>query len=460
MGQLLLNMRLAIYVQSDLLFGWLSGRMSFLARFVLDSSLVWGTDKDNGMAELKIISFDEISRASLLLTRGAQSRLQEAAEGELVEACAVTRASLDELKQAINEWCGLRVIAYYDLPTGSWVFIALHDMTLGPAVGGCRICTYPKPVDAARDAMRLAEAMTRKWAVIDSEFGGGKSVISIPRPLAGAERAGLLERFGYLLESMSGIYQTGEDLGTSPADIAKIAEATRYVHGFDRATGRTLDPGPFTALGVFAGIKRSLQQFYNDAAPKGRTILVQGLGHVGGPLARLLQSEGATLIVSDIREERMKEFARELGCLMIEPEMAQATPCDVYAPCATGGMIGRQSVSSLRCNVVAGAANNQLEGPEVADLLQERGVLYAPDFVINAGGVISLPLLQKGASEREARERVESIAQTLGQIFEEAASLNESPLHAAERRAARVLARARSRGPLQASTFVPAAKDS
>jgi leucine dehydrogenase len=305
--------------------------------------------------------------------------------------------------------------------------------------------------------------MTRKWAVIDSEFGGGKSVISIQRPLAGAERAGLLERFGQLLENLGGIYQTGEDLGTSPSDMAKMAEATRYVHGFDRATGRPLDPGPFTALGVLAGIKRSLRHFYDDAAPKGRTVLIQGLGHVGGPLARLLQREGARLILSDIREERMKELAQELGCLMIEPETAQATPCDVYAPCAMGGMLSREAVSSLRCNVVAGAANNQLESPEVADLLHERRVLYAPDFVINAGGAISLPLLHKGASEREARERVEGIARTLGQIFEEAASLNESPLHAAERRAARVLAHARSlrsRSLLEASTFAPAAKDS
>jgi len=412
------------------------------------------------MAELKIIAVDEISRAALLIKRGAQSCIQEAAESALVETCAVTRAELDELKQAITEWCGLQVIAYYDLPTASWVFIALHDMTLGPAVGGCRICTYPKPVDAARDAMRLAEAMTRKWAVIDSDFGGGKSVISIARPLAGAERAGLLERFGQLLENLGGIYQTGEDLGTSPSDMAKMAEATRYVHGFDRATGRPLDPGPFTALGVLVGIKRSLQHFYNDAAPKGRTILIQGLGHVGGPLARLLQREGAQLILSDIREERMKELAQELGCLMVEPETAQATPCDVYAPCAMGGMLSRQAVSSLRCNVVAGAANNQLEDAEVADLLHERKILYAPDFVINAGGAISLPLLHKGASEREASERVEGIARTLGQIFEEAAGLNESPLHAAERKAARVLARARSRSLLEASTFVPAAKDS
>ncbi|HVG31651.1 MAG TPA: Glu/Leu/Phe/Val dehydrogenase dimerization domain-containing protein [Pyrinomonadaceae bacterium] len=413
------------------------------------------------MAELKIIGSDAFSRDGLSIKPGAHSCLQEAAEAELVEAGAVTHAGLEELRQAVTRWCGLRVIAYYDLQIGSWVFIALHDMTLGPAVGGCRICTYPKPADAARDAMRLAEAMTRKWAVIDAEYGGGKSVISIPRPLEGAERAGLLKRFGHLLESLGGIYQTGEDLGTSPSDMAKMAEATRYVHGFDRATGRPLDPGPFTALGVLAGIKCSLQHFYNDAALRGRTILVQGLGHVGGPLARLLQREGARLILSDIRGERMKELAQELDCDWIEPEMAQATPCDVYAPCATGGMLSRESVSSLRCSVVAGAANNQLESAEVADLLHERAVLYAPDFVINAGGAISLPLLHKGMSEREARERVQSIAQTLGQIFEEAASLNESPLHAAERRAARVLARARTlRAPLDTSTFAPAAKDS
>lgn len=407
-----------------------------------------------------MIRSDKHARATLLIRRGAQSNLCEATESELIEACAITSNGLDELKREIAGWCGLRVIACYDLQTAVWIFIALHDMTLGPAVGGCRICTYPQPVDAARDAMRLAEAMTRKWAVIDSAFGGGKSVISIPRQLEGAEREGLLRRFGQLLESLGGIYQTGEDLGTSPSDMAKVAETTRYVHGFDPLTGRPLDPGPFTALGVLAGIKCSLRQVYNDADLRGRTILVQGLGHVGGPLARLLQKEGAHLILSDIREERMKELAQGLGQLMVEPEMAQETPCDVYAPCAMGGMLNRRAVQRLSCSVVAGAANNQLESPEVADLLHERAILYAPDFVINAGGAISLPLLHRGASHSEASARVENIAQTLGQIFEEAASLGESPLHAAERKAARVLARARSRRSITDSAFAPAAKDS
>jgi len=259
---------------------------------------------------------------------------------------------------------------------------------------------------------------------------------------------------------LRGIYSAGGDLGASPSDMAKMAEATRYVHGVDRATGQPLDPGPFTALGVLCGIKRSLQHYYGDPDPRKRTILIQGLGHVGEPLARLLDREGARLILSDVRAERMSELARELDCRVVEPEAAQTTPCDVYAPCATGGMLNLLSVSSLRCSVVAGAANNQLESPEVADRLHERSILYAPDFVINAGGAISLPLLHKGASEGEARARVLGIARTLGQIFEEAASLNEAPLHAAERKVARMLDRKRARDPLQAATFALEATDS
>ncbi len=414
------------------------------------------------MAELKIIGSDEINCARSLLTSrdGARRDLHERAARELVEAGRVTRAALEELEQAVKRWRGLCVISYYDLETASWVFIALHDTTLGDAVGGCRICTYGTPADAALDAMRLAEAMTRKWAVIDSEFGGGKSVISIPRSLEGRERAGLLRRFGQLLEGLGGIYNAGADLGASPSDMALMAEATRHIHGFDRATGQQLDPGPFTALGVLAGIKCSLQHVYNDAAPGKRKILIQGLGHVGEPLARMLHREGAQLILSDLSGERMRGLAKELDGRWVEPEEAQTTACDVYAPCARGGVLSRQSISGLRCSVVAGAANNQLERPEVADHLHRRAILYAPDFVINAGGAISLPLLHKGASEAEARARVLGIAQTLGHIFDEAASLDESPLHAAERQVARVLARKRAEGAMQNSTFAPAATDS
>jgi leucine dehydrogenase len=398
------------------------------------------------MAELKIIGSDEIGGAGSFAAGGSAGKHFAYPAEET--ACAdgiISRAEFDELKQTIERWEGLAVVAHYDRPTGAWVFIALHDATLGQAVGGCRMRTYPTPGDAARDAMRLAEAMTHKWAVIDSEFGGGKSVLAVPRSLEGAERAGLLERFGLLLEKLGGIYSTGGDLGTTPSDMAKLAEVTRYVHGFDRATGHLIDPGPYTALGVRAGIKVALAHVLGARSVAGRTVLIQGLGHVGAPLARMLHADGASLIISDMREERMLALAEELGCRSVSADAVSTTGCDVYAPCAMGGMLNRLSVSGLMCSIVAGAANNQLESAEVADQLHARAILYAPDYVINAGGAIALPLLHRGASEEVARARVEGIAATLGQIFDEAARLRESPLHAAERKVERVLAAARAK---------------
>lgn len=397
------------------------------------------------MAELKIIGNDDITRSSLAGHLNAGDHFAGLA-GETVEVDGIlSRAAINELKRTIEQWGGQAVCAHYDRPTASWVFIALHDLTLGQAVGGCRMCTYPTPVDAARDAMRLAEAMTRKWAVIDFQFGGGKSVLAVPRHLEGAERAGLLERFGQLLETLGGIYMTGEDLGTTPSDMAKLSEVTRYVHGIDPATGSLIDPGPYTAMGVRAGIKVALDHVFGKGELAGHTILIQGLGRVGEPLARLLHADGASLILSDVREQRMTGLAEELGCRFVTADEAQATVCDVYAPCAMGGMLNRESVSRLMCRIVAGAANNQLASAEVADQLHARSILYAPDYVINAGGAIALPLLHRGASEDSVLARVEGIAATLKEIFEEAAHLNESPLYAAERKVERVLAEARER---------------
>jgi leucine dehydrogenase len=399
------------------------------------------------MARLEIISCDELSHAAGLdggARRDFNARRDfERREDLCVETESAAQAELDELRRLTERWEGLAVIAHYDRPTGTWVFIAMHDTTLGDAAGGCRMCTYPKLSDALRDAMRLAEAMTRKWAVVDFNSGGGKAVLAVPRPLAGAERAGLLERFGHLLEKLGGRFGTGEDLGTTPADMAELARVTRYVHGLDRNTGRLIEPGQYTALGVAGGIRAALAHAYGDGKAAGRTVLVQGAGHVGAPLARMLSEEGASVILCDVDEQRMRSLARELECRWANPASVYTTPCDIYAPCAMGGTLNSNSAAQLSCRIVAGAANNQLERASVADALHERGILYAPDYVINAGGAIALPLLHQGASEAAVRERIAGIADTLGQIFDEATRYGESPLHAAERKVERVLERAR-----------------
>jgi leucine dehydrogenase len=352
-------------------------------------------------------------------------------------------AEVDELRQAAEGWAGVQVVAHYDRPTGSWVLIAMHDETLGPSAGGSRMCTYPTTADALRDAMKLAEAMTYKWAVVDFHYGGGKAVLSVPRSLEGEGRTGLLDRYGLLLEKLGGQFSTGEDLGTTPADMVRLAGVTRYVHGLDRKTGELIAPGPYTALGILGGIRAALAQAYGDGRVAGRTVLVQGLGHVGEPLARLLHSEGAGLILCDTDEERVRGLARELECSFIAPALLTETPCDVYAPCAMGGALNERSAPALACRIVAGAANNQLESPAIADMLHERGILYAPDYVINAGGAIGVSMRHAGATEAQARARIEAIAETLAQIFDEAAREDESPLHAAQRKARRTLAKAR-----------------
>ena len=346
---------------------------------------------------------------------------------------------MSEIERLIQEWEGVGVVVRFDPPTGTWIFVALHDTTLGPAVGGCRMKVYPTPADGLRDAMRLARGMTNKWAVIDYPLGGGKSVLAVPRPLEGEERRGLFRRFGRLLESLRGSYATGGDLGTTPEDMAAIGEETRFVHGVVRETGETVDPGPFTALGVFAGIRAAVRHVFGDDSLAGRTVLVQGVGHVGGPLAERLVAAGATVLISDARPERLEEVRRRTGCAVVAGEDVFGTACDVFAPCAVGGILNPETVPRLRCRIVAGAANNQLADDSVAEALLARGIVYAPDYVVNAGGAISLPMYHQGAPVERIHLRVDGIGATLAEILAEADREAESPLRAAARRVRRVL---------------------
>lgn len=358
---------------------------------------------------------------------------------------------MSDMERLLQQWDGHAVVTHFDRPTGTWVFIAIHDMTLGPALGGCRLRMYDSPADGLHDAMRLAEGMTHKWAVIGFPYGGGKTVMAVGKLLDAEEREGLFRRYGRLLQSLGGCYAAGEDLGTTPADMAVVAEETEFAHGLDRATGDPVDPGPYTALGVFTAIRTALQRAYGSPRPTGRTVLVQGMGDVGWPLAKRLKEEGAAVLAADTDAARLRRAVAELGCVPVEADHVYATPCDVYAPCAVGATLNERTVPLLQCRVVAGSANNQLEAPEVAEALHARGILYAPDYVVNAGGAIALPMLHRGAREGEVRIRVEGIGETLAAIFAEAAERGESPVHAARRRVERVLEAARpARDPVPA----------
>lgn len=352
-----------------------------------------------------------------------------------------------DLQSLIERWDGFAVVSRFDPATGSWMFIALHDCTLGRPTGGTRVRTYDSPADGLYDAMHLAEGMTHKWAAADLPFGGGKAVLATPGPLKGEAREGLLRRYGQLVESLRGGFATGEDLGTTPKDMALIGEETQYVIG--ASGGQVTDPGPFTARGVLAALRSAVRAAFGDDDLSGRTVLIQGVGDVGAPLARHLADLGAHLRLSDTDEERLQKLIGELsddnrGPEVVPSEDVYDTPCDVFAPCAVGFVLSSTTIPKLRCRVVAGSANNQLAHEEAAELLHERGILYTPDYIANSGGAIAFGMMEQGLEDHEILfARIDKIGDALDEIFEEAADRDESPARAAHRRVERILARER-----------------
>ena len=294
---------------------------------------------------------------------------------------------------------------------------------------------------AVRDALRLSRAMTFKAAVADLALGGGKGVIMVPSGVRLAPRlrgAALLD-FGDLVESLDGRYITAEDVGTSSRDMAVIARRTGHVAGLARSRGGSGDPSPFTALGVEVSIRAACERAFSDPSLRGRTICVLGLGHVGSRVAKRCARAGARLIVGDVDDSR-RALADQLGATWAPPASAWESDVDVLAPCALGGLLDDDTVPRLRCRVIAGAANNQLADEGVAERLRRRGILWAPDFVANAGGLINIAQEQGGYDPTVARRRVGGIAQTLGEIFDRSQAADQTPLAAALELAGRRLA--------------------
>lgn len=342
--------------------------------------------------------------------------------------------------ELISTWDGIGVVVRYDRPTGTWIFVALHDDTLGRPVGGCRMKVYDSPEDGLLDALRLAEGMTYKWAAIEFGFGGGKSVLAIPRPMEGDERRGLLTRFGSLLTTLRGTYGTGEDLGTTPEDMQTISEATDNVIGLIPGAQHPTDPGPYTALGVFSGIRAALRHRTGSDSLEGRSVLVEGVGDVGYPLARLVRDAGGKVLVGDLNTERASAVADEMGGEVVAAADTYRRECDVYAPCAVGATLNARTIPGLACGIVAGSANNQLESDADARALAERGILYAPDYIINAGGAMAFGLISQGTTDRtELEARVRTIGGTLDEIFAESDKDGSTPLESARTRVDRIL---------------------
>jgi leucine dehydrogenase len=316
--------------------------------------------------------------------------------------------------------------------SGLYTLVAVHSTARGPSLGGCRMWSYGDSRAAVRDALRLSRAMTLKAAVADLPLGGGKGVIMTPvggRLSAEHRRAALLD-FADTVQSLDGRYITAEDVGTSSRDMSVIAERTAHVAGLARSRGGSGDPSPLTALGVEAAIHAVCERVFATRSLRDRTIAVIGLGHVGSRVAKRCARGGARLVVADVDASK-RALADELGAQWHRPEDALLAEVDVLVPCALGGLFDDESVPRLRCRVVAGAANNQLADDRIADLLQARGILWAPDFVVNAGGLINIAEELGGYDAGAARRRVGAIADTLQEIFTRSAAKSVTPLAAA-----------------------------
>jgi leucine dehydrogenase len=330
--------------------------------------------------------------------------------------------------------------------SGTYVIVAVHSTVLGPALGGVRMWRYPTPVDASRDALRLAQGMTLKAAAAGLDLGGGKGVICVPEggfPNRDA-RAGALLDFADLVESLKGHYVTAEDVGTSTEDMVVLSERTRHVVGLPRDRGGSGDPSPYTAVGVEAAIRATLQARLGSGELEGRTVTVVGLGHVGAELTRRLAAAGAILTVSDVDRSK-RAVARAVGAEWVAPTEAMSVECEVLAPCALGGAIDRSNLSELRCRIICGSANNQLAEESLADELAEAGILYAPDFIANSGGLMNVYREIRGYGPGRALELVVGIEDTMRGILEVATDRRITPLAAAREIAVERLARARSR---------------
>jgi leucine dehydrogenase len=332
------------------------------------------------------------------------------------------------------EYEDLRIVA--GPRSGATIAIAVHSTALGPALGGARMWHYDSAADGVEDAMRLARAMTYKAAAAGLDLGGGKGVICVPtreRPVGEARRRMLLD-FGDAVESLGGRYVTAEDVGTGAGDMIAIAERTAHVVGLPAERGGRGDPGPLTAHGVLEAIRACLEHRFGDASLSGIRVCVVGVGSVGGQLARMLAAAGAELAISDIDPSR-RPLAEELGATWVDPDEAIATDCDVLAPCALGGVIDAPEIERLHCRVVCGAANNVLADERLAGALAERGILFAPDFIANAGGLINVYAELRDLDGEVVLRLVDQIGSTMLEILEAADRRRVTPLAAAQERA-------------------------
>jgi leucine dehydrogenase len=319
--------------------------------------------------------------------------------------------------------------------SGAYTIVAVHSTKLGPALGGCRMWRYASSADGARDALRLARAMTFKAAAARVPLGGGKGVICVQPggPPSGARRRDMLLDFADTVNVLDGAYITAEDVGTSSADMIVIRERTEHVAGLPGSHGGSGDPSPFTALGVESAMRACCAHRFGSPELAGRAVAIVGIGRVGSQLARRLGDAGARLFLADIDESKRALVDELPGAQWCDPNVALHAEVEVVAPCALGGVVNESNVELLRCAIVCGSANNQLAHEGLAEDLHARGILYAPDFVANAGGLINIAVEREGYDRERATQRVRGIEDTIEELFEEAESEGTTPLAAAQR---------------------------
>lgn len=332
----------------------------------------------------------------------------------------------------------MECVRLYDADAQLDGVIAIHSTAVGPGAGGCRLWDYPSIDDAFADAFRLAEGMSYKNALAGLPLGGAKAVLR--KPEGAFDRGALFRAFGRAVEALDGLYVTAEDVGSTVEDMEEVASVSRHVAGLKRVAGRAGgDPSPWTAKGVFESMQAAAR-FALDCDLDRLTVAVQGTGNVGAELCRKLADAGARLVIADPSAARRDRLRHILGARVVDVSEIVGVEADIFAPCALGGAVDRNTAAKLKARLVCGGANNQLATPDVADLLVKRGIAYAPDYVVNAGGIINVSAEYLGEDEGRVAERVARIAPRVTAILKRAAYEGRSPAAVADEMAEEVIA--------------------
>jgi leucine dehydrogenase len=341
-------------------------------------------------------------------------------------------SSTDSIFNQLESFGHKKVVFCSDPDTGLKAIIAIHDTTLGPALGGTRMWAYKTEQDALEDVLRLSKSMTYKAAISGLNLGGGKAVIIGDSRKDKTEA--LMRKFGRFIKNLNGEFITAEDVGTNPRDMEYIRMETTHVTGVPETMGGSGDPSPITALGVFMGIKACVKELYGSDTLTGKSVIVQGIGHVGENLVKLLRDENAKVYVSDINEERTGQVSKKYGAEAVSNNNIFDIDADIYSPCALGATVNTYTIDKLKCAIIAGSANNQLEDENIhGQMLLDKGILFAPDYVINAGGIINCYSELMGFSKKRTLQLTENIYEATRNVLKLSKAKSISTIQAANK---------------------------